>query len=106
MLKLHELMPMSAKRYAVFFLILFSLFLTVPSVINLMERTDAISCFLGVAEETSETAEHTLLLTPHPEHYDPLYHLLTYTSDTHYRTPDRYHEIILDKNCPPPEQLL
>ena len=99
---------MKAKRYAVFFVILFSLFLITPSIINMIQDTAAISHFFDIAEEEkkgeAETAEHTLVLTSHPENYHRIYKL-SKRSNKHCCTPDNYLEIVLDKHCPPPERV-
>lgn len=100
---------MRAKKYAIFFLFVFSLFVAASSVINIIEKTADISHFFDSAKEEkkgeTETAEHILVLTQHPENYQQIYKL-SRKSDKHCCMPDNYLEIVLDNNCPPPEQFL
>lgn len=97
---------MKIKKYAVFFLIVFSLFLAAPSIMSIVEETADISYFFDGTEEEkkgeNETKENTLVLTIHTEHYDTL-HGLSYNLDNHCHTSRTYSEVTLDKPLLPPE---
>lgn len=99
---------MRAKKYAVFFLISFSMFLVTPPVIQMLEDAADIAYFFDIAEEEkkgeTETAENSLVLTHHPGHHDHICSL-SGRSGKHNCIPSHYLEIVLEKNFPPPELL-
>ncbi len=96
---------MKIKKYAIFFLVVFTLFLAVPSIMSIVEKTAVISYFFDGAEEEkkgeTETKENSIVFTRVNIHNT--LHGVSCNIDNHCHTFKTYTDIILDKPLPPPE---
>lgn len=99
---------MKAKRYALFFLFVFSIFLIAPSIIKIIEKGADVSYFFDVSEEekksNSEENSDTFIFTLNNDYS---YSYFSQKESNYYFLKNNFYpSIVLDQNCPPPEFIL
>jgi|SRR5690606_31770860 len=96
---------LKTKRYALFFLIIFSIFLVSPAVVRVIEANVDVSYFFNIAEEENKHSQKEykdvfIGITNKP--YDTNALLMRKFSLFFYKN-NKYPPIDLDENCPPPK---
>lgn len=100
---------MKIKKYSLFLLLIFSIFLIAPTAINIIEKKVDISYFMNLSEEENKNSLKELsvnkLFILHNKN-DVELDFSKRTSSVYAYADDHYPRVIIDSNSPPPEHII